>query len=143
MAVQGWVYTGILLALTMNFYSASRVVTKAIDAGVSFLAPFNEGYAAEYRDRLNSWVDNLGLFELIALACYFMWSLAMTLVGLYTASDLWTKMEARVVGVKTEGQGGVALDDVQAVKIFTLCMMMGVMSIVGGFSLGDVASKLI
>jgi len=143
MAVQGWVYTGILMALVMCFVSAAYVVINTVRAGVSYTAPFIEGYAAVYRGGSVAWGDNLGLFELIALLAFSSWSLLLTLAGLYTAGDLWSKMEARVIGVKTEGAGGVALDDVQAVKIFTLCMIMGMMAIVGGFSLGDKSYNLI
>ena len=143
LAVTAWVYTGILMSLIMTFISAAYVVTKTVDAGVKYTGAFISAYAATYLNGVNAWGDNLGLFELIALLMFCMWSMMMSFAGLYTSYDLWGKMDARTIGVKNEGSGGVALDDVQAVKIFTLCMIMGVMSIVGGFSLGDVADKLI
>lgn len=113
MAVHAWVYTGILMALVMNFVSAAYVITKTIDAAATFGDEIVEGYAATYRDGTDSmWPYSIGAIELVALLMFSMWSLMMTMIGLMTASDLWTKMDARVVGVKTEGQGGVALDDV-------------------------------
>jgi hypothetical protein len=113
MAVYAWVYTGILIALVMNFVSAAYVITKTIDAGAAFGNAIIEGYAATYRDSTDSlWAYSVGAFDLVAILMYSMWSLMMTMIGLWTASDLWTKMDARVIGVKTEGQGGVALDDV-------------------------------
>lgn len=43
----------------------------------------------------------------------------------------------------TDGFGGVAFDDIQALKFFVLCMLVGHMAVLGGFSLGDVADELI
>lgn len=143
MAVQGWVYTGVLMSLVMSFISAAYVVVKTVDAGVSYTAPFIEGYAYTYRGGSVSWGDNLGLFELIALLLFSLWSLVMTIVALFGADSVWEQLEARVVGVKTEGQGGVALDDWVAIKIFTLTILVGITSLIGGCGLGDVADKLI
>ena len=52
-------------------------------------------------------------------------------------------MLERENGVKLEGNGGVVIDDAQAARLFVLCMIVGSMSIVGGFSLGDTADELI
>ena len=103
MAVQGFVYTAILVTLIMSFVSAANVVVHAVDAGVSYTAPFVEGYAEKYRSGYSTWGDNMGVFELIALIVYHMWSLIMTILALYGASELWFMMEAREVGVKEEG----------------------------------------
>lgn len=139
MAVQGWIYTGVLASLVMSFVAAAYVIVKTVDAGVSYTGLFVEGYAAEYRGGSTSWGDNLGLFELIAIILFSLWSLIMTITSLFAASEVWEKMEARVIGVTTEGSGGVALSDDVAMKIFTLTILMGIMALIGGCGLGDVA----
>ena len=52
-------------------------------------------------------------------------------------------MEAREIGVKEDGTGGVAVDDIVAMKIVTIELVVGIMALVGGCSLGDVANKVI
>lgn len=48
-----------------------------------------------------------------------------------------------MVGVKTEGKNGVALDEREALKFFVLCMIVGTTAVIGGYSLGDTANELI
>lgn len=127
----------------MCFVSAAYVVVHAVDAGVSYTLPFIEGYAAKYRSGYSTWGDSMGVFELVALILYMAWSMLMTVLALVEGANIWQTLEARERGVKEDGAGGVALDDLQALKLVVLCIIMGVMSIVGGFSLGDVADELI
>lgn len=55
----------------------------------------------------------------------------------------WNLMEEREAGVLVGGKGGIVLDPVTGAKIFTLQMIAGFMSIIGGFALGDTADNLL
>lgn len=64
-------------------------------------------------------------------------------MSLVLASEIWTMVEDREKGVKEEGAGGTPFDAVEAMKFFTLEMVVAIGAIIGGYSLGDVAEKLI
>jgi hypothetical protein len=87
--------------------------------------------------------NNLGYYELAAFILYALWSLGTTLYALYQAGNLMDMLAVKEKGVKTEGNGGVMMDDLQAIKFFTLEMVIGFTSIVAGFALGDVADQLV
>lgn len=131
----------------MSFVGAAYVVRKMVHCGVGFTGIYVEGYAATYRNADNNWGNYLGLFEVIALALHAMWSFVVTVTALTLGSSLWEQMEARERGVLSEGTGsgagGVAVDDIVGIKYFTLCIIGGIMAIVGGYGLGDVTDAQI
>lgn len=131
------------MALTMCFVSSAFVVTKTVEAAINWTSLTIQEYAHTYRGGSVAWGDNLGLFELIGILLFSTWSLALTFTSLYGAGELWKAIDLRAVTVKTEGQGGVALDEMEALKLFTLCMIVGLTALIGGFSLGDTANELI
>jgi len=131
------------MALTMCFVSAAYVVSKTVDAAINFTSASIVEYAHKYRGGSATWGNNLGVFELVGIILFSGWSLVLTLVSLYGAGQLWEMVEMRKVGAETEGKFGEVFDIVQAMKFFTLCMIVGTTTIVGGFSLGDTANELI
>lgn len=141
--VQGIVYTGVMMALTMCFVSAAYVMVKTTEAAINWTSASIIEYAHKYRGGSETWGNNLGLFELFGIILFSLWSLMLTMVSLVGASQLWTLVETRELGAKTEGKFGEAFDIVQAMKFFTLCMIVGSTTIIGAFSLGDTAGQLI
>lgn len=85
----------------------------------------------------------MGLWELIAFLMFGAWSVVMTVMSLVGGGMVWTMVDERMKGAATEGKLGEAFDFIQAVKFFTLCLVVGLTSIIGGYSLGEVASELI
>jgi len=70
---------------------------------------------------------------------YHGWALALTTFSLWYSFTLWATIEKREVDVRTEGRGGMVIDPIDAMKFFTLCMIVGVTGLIGAFSLGEVA----
>lgn len=99
--------------------------------------------AKNYRNGDTSLSDNLWIFELIALAAYEVWAVLLTVMALVAASEVWTMVEERERGVAEDGAGGSPFDALEAMKFFTLEMIIGIGAIIGGYSLGDAADRLI
>lgn len=131
------------MALTMCFVSAAYVIVKTVDAGINWTHASIVEYAHVYRNGANAWAWNLGLYELLGIFLFSLWSLVLTMVSLYGAGHVWTMVEERKIGAETEGTFGEVFDIVQAMKFFTLCMIVGTTTLIGAFSLGDTANELI
>ena len=71
------------------------------------------------------------------------WAFVLTVWSLWFAFDLWAQVEKREKGVKEEGYGGEVVDVIEAMKMFTLCIVVGLTAIIGAFSLGDVTDNLL
>lgn len=130
------------MSLAMSFVSAAYVVVQATEATTAYTGFFVEGYYFRYAGG-SILSNNLGYYEVAAFILYAIWSFGLTAFALYQTGQLLNMLEVREVGVKKDGQGGVAMDDIQAMKFFTLEMVMGFSSIVAGFALGDVADQLL
>ena len=141
--LQGFVYTGIMMAMIMSFVGSAYVVTKTVEACINWTNAAIAEYAATYRGGSEAWGNNLGIFELVAILMYEGWALTLTLFSLWYSFSLWGMMEKREVEVRTEGRGGAPVDVIDAMKFFTLCMIVGITSLIGAFSLGDVAKNLV
>jgi len=135
---QGIAYTGIVMALIMSFVSSAYVITKSIAATLSGFS-----YAATYRGGSLDWGNNKGIFEIVSVLMYHGWALTLTTFSLWYSFTLWATIEKREVDVRTEGKGGAIIDTVDAMKFFTLCMIVGITGLIGAFSLGDVATNFI
>ena len=129
------------MAMMMAFVSSAYVITKVIDSVIKWTYGAFE-YASIYRGG-SEFGNYMALYELIAIVVSEGWALTLTLMSLMWAFDLWALMEKREFQVKTEGSGGVPIDYIDAIKFFTLCMIVGFSSLVGGFSLGDSAYRLL
>lgn len=138
----GIVYAGALLALTMNFLSAAWVVVQGTEAVAARSGDFFESYYFTYGGASDIG-NQVGLYELISFITYAGFSLTTTLVSLWFTSNIWAAMDQRAIDVVNDGQGGIVIDPVTAGKLFTLLLISGFMSVVGGFGLGDVADQLL
>lgn len=126
----------------MSFVAAAYVVVQSTEAVAAYTAPFFEGYYYQYAGA-SSLANDIGLYELISFILWALFSLAISIVSMYMNGKAWELMDERNAGVKVGGQGGLALDPLTGAKIFTLQMIAGLMSIIGGFALGDTADNLL
>jgi len=127
------------MGLTMSWVSAAWVIVNATQAVAAFEGDFKESYWATYSGA-SAIGDNLGLYELISFLAYAMWSLTVTLGSLYVTSNVWTMTDNRVAGASA---GSIVVDPLTAVKFFTLEVLMGLMTLIGGYALGDTADNLL
>jgi len=67
------------------------------------------------------------------------WAFFLSMFSLWFAFDLWKQVEEREIGYKTEGRGGEVVDIIQAMKMYTLCIVVGLTALIGAFSMGDSA----
>lgn len=127
----------------MCLVSAAYVATKTVEAAINWTNAAIVEYAHKYRGGSTAWGNNLGIFELVGILLFSGWSLALTILAIMGADQLWSMVEAREKGAKTEGKFGEAFDIVQAIKFFTLCIIVGTTTVIGAYSLGDTANELI
>lgn len=80
---------------------------------------------------------------MLVVIAFFFWSILVIILSFVFSSQVWEGLQAREFGVKSEGSGGVALDEFQAAKIVVLTMLMGMMSVVGAYSIGETTDQLI
>lgn len=136
------VYTGAVMSLSMSFVAAAWVIVQSTEAVAAYTAPFFEGYYFTYAGA-STLANNIGLYELISFILWAFFSLAISIATMWLNSKAWSMMEAREAGVLVGGTGGIVLDPVTGAKIFTLQILAGLMSIIGGFALGDTADNLL
>lgn len=130
------------MALTMCFASAAYVIVMAVKAAINYTQAFVNAYAFEYRGN-SVWGNQLGLYELIAFILFAVWSLSTTIGAFYSMRRIMDMLQEKEIGVKKDGFGGVMLDDIQAMKFFTLEMLVGLTSVIAGYSMGNVADELV
>jgi hypothetical protein len=136
---QAYAYTGDLIGLTLALASAAWVVVKSVDHSVHFTL----GMAHQYRYGEIAPYSNLGLYDMLVTLVYMCWSVLVIILSFTLASQIWYMIAEREIGVVTEGSGGVALDEFQSAKLFVLSLMFGMMSVVGGYSIGETTDQLI
>jgi len=83
------------------------------------------------------------LYEMLITITYMLWSILIIILSFVFSSQVWEMIEAREVGVKADGSGGVALDEFQAAKLFVLTVLAGMMAVVGSYSIGKTVDELI
>lgn len=54
--------------------------------------------------------DNIGIYEVVALVMFQLWSMAMIVWTFMGASELWTMVETREKESKTQGKYGEPFD---------------------------------
>lgn len=116
----------------MTFIGAAYVIVETVDGAILLANAFYANYA-----NWSQFGTLLYLWELLAIVGFEGWSLAITITGLVSASNLWTALESRLAEAK-EGSLGietpVRMD--LAIKVFTLCMIAGLSVMISGYSLG-------
>jgi hypothetical protein len=137
-----FIYSGAVVSMAMSFVSAAYVIVQSTEAVTAYTSPFFEGYYYQYAGA-STLANNIGLYELISFILWALFSLTISIVSMYLNGKAWSLMDERNAGIKIGGQGGLALDPLTGAKIFTLQMIAGLMSIIGGFALGDTADNLL
>lgn len=131
------------MVMMMCLVSAAYVAMKTVDAAINWTHATIIEYAHKYKGGSVEWGNRLGLYELIAILLFEGWSLMMSIWTFMGASQLWTMVDQREKDAKTQGKFGEPFDALQAMKYVTLCMVVGVNTLIGAFALGDVADNLI
>lgn len=88
-------YLGIASILSICLLSAAYLVVKATAAAISFI----DGFAYFYRLK-SSQGDNMGLYETIFVSLFLLTSVYTIVSSFYTASEMWTLVDSRVIAVK-------------------------------------------
>lgn len=123
----------------MSLAAAAYVVVKVVDHSVSFTL----GFAHQYRYGSVWQYSNLGLYEILIILAFMFWSILVIILSFSLSSQIWKMIEDREIGVKTEGKGGVALDEWQSAKIVVLTLLFGTTTVISGYSIGEVTDQLI
>lgn len=88
-------YLGIASILSICLLSAAYLVVKATAAAISFI----DGFAYFYRLK-SSQGDDMGLYETIFVSLFLLTSVYTIVSSFYTASEMWTLVDSRVIAVK-------------------------------------------
>lgn len=84
------------------------------------------------------------MYEIVFVLAWEMWSVMMVGLGTYFAMMTWDTLEARIAEAK-EGSIGIetALSWQKALKTHVLTMVVGVIVIIAGFVMGDIADEVL
>jgi len=125
--------------LCMVYISSAYVIVKTVDAGVSV----SKGFYFRYADY--SSIGNLvGVFELILILGWQFWGFVQPILATWLASDVWGQMEKRVAEANADTIGfDTPLSWEIAIKTNALLMLVGLILVISGFSLGDIADEAI
>jgi hypothetical protein len=139
LATAEFVYGADIFALLCSFVASAYIIVKTVDAAVKEDHGFYEAYA--------DWSvhgNYLFLWELIVIAAFEIFALAITIVSLFGADDLWRKTEERMAEAAEDSIGlENALTWSKAIKMATLCLLWALATLVSGYSLGETAAFLI
>lgn len=126
------------MALIVGMASAAWVAVKTVDAAVQISGAFYFTYAGS-----SIIGDRLGLWELIAVLAWLVWSLVLTILSFVTASNLFDQTEARVLAAQTEGTYGTGVTQIMGIKGFVLLMVLSMGVMISSWTMGDVADELL
>ena len=129
---------GTIMTLIMSLASSAYVAVKTIDASVSM----TKGYYNVY----GGWSEDgnlIGAWELGFVILWLLWSLVVTLLAYVTAADVIDYTMERAKAVYEDGTLGTVATPVDAMKIFTLMMVLGFGTWLSAHTLGDSANELL
>ena len=127
------------MTLIMCLAAAAYVVVKSVDAGVSFTRGLYSTYAGG-----SSFSDMLYLYEVLAILSWQFWSLIVIIIAFVSASDIWTKLDARLAEAAAASIGlENPLTWTMAVKTSALLMVCTFGVVVTAYALSDTADELI
>ena len=133
-----FVQTAAMMMLIMSYAASAYVICATISAGVSVSRGFYHTYAG------GSAIGNLlYLFELFLIIGWEFWGFMQVIFATSLASDAWGQLEARRAEAAQTIGFETPLEWTLAIKSSTLLMLVGVMMVVSGFSLGDIADEAI
>jgi hypothetical protein len=127
------------MMLIMGFVSAAYVILCSINAGVSVSKAFYATYAG--------WSDIgnlLYLFEVLMIGGFQAWAFWKFVMVTWFGFEVWKQVDARVAEAATDSIGfETPISWELAIKTGTLTLLVGILIIVAGFSLGDIADEAI
>lgn len=133
------VYFTDVLVLAFSYIAGGYVIVKTVDAGVSATRGFYADYAGS-----SSYANNLAAWELGVLSLFMGWALADIILATVGFAYTWDLTDARLagalehtIGIETPVSWG------RSIKIVTLCLIGGLVSLISGYSLGQVVDPLI
>lgn len=134
------VYFGNVMCVVMDLVAVGFVMVKAIDAAVSF----SNGFFYNYTSNYSGLVGQILTLEFVVFFLYVFWSLLVTLFTFLGAGTVWDGLNARIAEVEANHTGlETPLQWSQAIKALTLCMLIGIATLISGYALGEVADHLI
>lgn len=125
--------------LVMAYVAAAYVIVCTVEAGVDMSIGFYYNYAGA-----SSVGDLLYLFEVILILAWQMWAFITPIMATMLASEVWNQLDTRVAEARLDSKGfDTAVSWDLAIKTATLLLLVGSMTVVAGFSLGDIAGEAI
>lgn len=134
-----WVYYGIIGSMLITLATAGFVAFKTVDAAIHLDIAFYHQFA-----NYSSFTDNLFVYEVVCIAAFLLWSLLVTIMSIYTGSELWTLADARLAEAKAESIGvETPITMIKGMKAFVLMMVSAFAVMISGYSLGENAVEMI
>ena len=139
LGTESFLQTSIMMMLIMGYVASAYVITCSISAGVSVTRAFYATYAG-FSDISNL----LYLFEVVMILSFQGWGFWKAILVTILASQIWNQVDRRVAEAQADSKGyDTPISWELAIKTSTLTMIVGVMILVAGFSLGDIADDAI
>lgn len=132
------IYAGDLIAGLVSLASAAYVAVHTVDASVLS----SKGFAAVYRYS-STYGNLLGVWELIFVSLWLLWSLTVTITAFYTGADIFDRTQAREFAAYTEGTYGQGVNPIAAIKFFVLLMVMAMGTAISGYVLAEHANEIL
>lgn len=139
LAQVSFIQTADLFMLVMTYVASAYVILCTIEAGVSVSIGFYKNYA-----NVSSIGDLIYLFEVILILGWQLWAFVQPILATMLASEVWNQVEIRVAEAQLSSRGlETPVSWNIAIKTATLLLLVGSMTVVAGFSLGDIADEAI
>jgi hypothetical protein len=139
-----FVQAGDLVFLTVSFVAGAYVVCAAIEAGVHFASSSTDrwGFYADYAN-YSTMGTLLYLWEASLIVAWNVWAFFYVILAIVFAADVWGQLDRRHI----ENQKTIGFETpfewTYAIKAQSLLMVLSLVMVITGFSLGDTADELI
>lgn len=124
--------------LTMSYVAAAYVIVKVVESSVTISRGFYHNWA-----NYSTLGNNMWAVEIFILMGWLFWAFLMQLLATLLASDVWAQLEARHAEAAQTIGFETPLNWTIAIKTNALLLLVGLMMVVSGFSLGDITDELI
>lgn len=85
----------------------------------------------------------MGQYEIVYGILFFATPLGLTMMALYGAMHFWDMVAERETAVADEGFFGVAVSNIDAIKLMTLGLVVAVVTYYSSYSIGETLDELI
>lgn len=128
-----------VMAVGMAFVGAAYVAVCAVQASISF----NRGFYATFGN-WSVYTQAIQALDLVLLVFWELWSVLVTALTLTGAGNVWYQMNERLSEIDANKNGlETPLQWDKAIKSVTLCLLIGLMTLISAYSLGITADNLI